>query len=301
MDMVAEAHDKVVFQSLEGSLFPVDHINIAVICDKFPYDLNKEGPIIQTAMSNRTLKILIHFLYPSQAPPDLSGLSFDSLDEVFSVVSCWGMPLAKEFCRYHLVKYAGQYPMRILYLVEDSSTLLESLSPYLANISAELLLAFGVSPQLCIRWASATFREKSVFAMIQAEQVLDHHDDCGLWRRSIKPFMKQKLHTLGEPRVLLLRRHEEEDIVLIGVDDVFKAALETINNHWNSGDSHHFAHEETDEDMNDDIEDMEDLMMEGNSEDSEGDYGEPSFIQCCKMHLELWKKVVTQEITKVKF
>lgn len=137
-----------------------------------------------------------------------------------------------------------------------------------------------------------------------AELKLDDHDDCTTWRNTVKPFLKHKLYPLFyQPLIPLIKRNEEDGIVRSSVDDLYQLALDKLNEKWNiSSKSFHLsdcseAEGSQDEDMGSSDEDaMEDGMSSDGSLDEE-----PSFIRCCKLHLQNWRNVALRELTDVQF
>ncbi|KAE9393027.1 hypothetical protein BT96DRAFT_944215 [Gymnopus androsaceus JB14] len=286
----------LVLRSLDGDLFHVHESNVGVACGSFPGLYLSTDRVVATTIKSSILKIVLHFLYPSRPPPDLRAVSFETLAEVFSLTREWEMPLAQEYCRLHFHQYVVEHPLAVLRLVEDCTPLLASLVPFIVNLTCGTLMEMGVSHRLCVHWAN--FREKSLFAMLEAEEVLDRHDSCAVWRKAVKPHLKDKVRDHHRhPTILLVKKDPTQvDPMSLCVQDVFESALAKVDQYWNARSSTdmHF--------MGRDNEEEEDEDMADEMEDDDSSLGlEPDFVRCCKTHLKDWRNVAFTKLSEVEF
>ncbi|KAE9387538.1 hypothetical protein BT96DRAFT_1005011 [Gymnopus androsaceus JB14] len=240
---------------------------------------------------------MLHFMYPSRAPPDLRSISFEKLKQVFLLTISWGMPLAEDYCRFHFQHHADKHSLAILGFVGDSATLLASLAPFIMDVTIDVMLSLGVSPMLCVRWA--IFCERCLFAMIKAEEKLNEHDGCTAWRKAVKPYLQRQLHADGQLMILQLKKHVTDfDSESLTVHQVFESALEKINQFWKVNSSSRSMDSGESGDNNEEVD--EDMVDELNDLDSSFGH-EPEFIYCCKSHLQEWRNAVVVELSKVQF
>ncbi|KIK56015.1 hypothetical protein GYMLUDRAFT_62282 [Collybiopsis luxurians FD-317 M1] len=233
-DLTLSSSDKVLFQ--------VDQTNVVLACQSFPfYPLDASG-IVQVPIQSNILAIVLHFLYPTRPPPNLTLVPFSTLRQVIATISIWNMPLAREYCIFHIRKFASTHPLELLELVNDSATLLASLAPFLANIPLGVIMSYDVSDLLCIRWAR--YREKLTCAI-----------------HVVKAHLKNSLYPLHEPRILLILGHNGAGLENVTVDDIFQSTLAKIDSMWNI-DSHSHSVEVFAEEGTSDSESIQSSIMD---------------------------------------
>ncbi|KAE9387539.1 hypothetical protein BT96DRAFT_1005012 [Gymnopus androsaceus JB14] len=282
----------IVLRSVDGDLFHIQESHIPVACQTFPSYLLNTHHIVDTTLDASVLKIVLHFIYPSKAPPNLNGISIDILAEVFSLTKQWGMPLAKEYCRFHFQQHVAEHYVAVLRVVEDCTPLLASLVPFIIDLRSDTLMDMGVSHRLCTRWAN--FREQCIFAMIKAENVLDIHDGCPLWRNTVKPHLKNQVRDgQGQLKILLVKKPINSDS--LSVQDVFQLTLKKLTNVNNLRSfSGSYIIEVGDNEMAQEMGNMdEDFCFGANP-------AKPN-VSCCKTHLYEWHNAVIAELNQVQF
>ncbi|KAE9386477.1 hypothetical protein BT96DRAFT_1006059 [Gymnopus androsaceus JB14] len=275
----------LMLRSADGVMFHIQAAHIPVACQTFP---SYRGGYINTEIDASALETVLHFIYPSRALPNLNGISIDVLLEVLSTTNEWGMPLAREYCRFYFQQYVAEHPFAVLRVVEDCAPLLASLVPFILHVHCDTLMDLGVSYRLCVRWA--IFREQSINAMTRAENILDEHDDCSHWRKTVKPHLKEKVRDgEGQLTILSLKKHvSSSGWASLSIQDVFQSTLEKI---INTASSTHFTYGSDDEGMHEDrMNDTSDFINRAKPDAS-----------CCKAHLQGWRNVVVKELIEVQF
>lgn len=141
-------------------------------------------------------------------------------------------------------------------------------------------------------FSQANFREKSLFAMIKAEELLDKHDSCAIWRKAVKPCLKDRVRDCHGQLTILLVKKDSAYLgpVRLCVQDVFESVLAKINQYWNVINSHGSMYDD----------EVEDRDMADEMDDEDSSCGsEP--VHCCKTHLQEWRNVAVTKLSEVEF
>jgi len=127
-------------------------------------------------------------------------------------------------CCFHLLKFAYDHAKAILQFAgkRDCDFLVAAVAPYLVEMPTDAVADLGVSSRTCVKWS--IYREKWIFALLEGQKVLMDHDDCDEWRRTVKPFLLQRINKPNEIVFIPARGYKDK----LGVRDIHREAVKYV-------------------------------------------------------------------------